>query len=194
MSKVAHNLLKVILCLSLLCSCNPVTVHKITTTIFDGVPSLPPTEQLCQEYHEAKVTEEAAKANAPASALAAQAKKAAIKGHPPYMEKRCNDCHDKSTDSGLIKPKDQICFVCHPTIIKKYYVHGPVSVGACLDCHDPHSSGQPALLKVEKKDLCAVCHKEKRIAESMHKKVTESGMACTDCHDPHDGDAKYFLR
>lgn len=191
MSKVVHTLFKVILSLSLLCSCNPVTVHKVTSTIFDGVPSLPPADQLCQEYHEAKVVEEASKA---APALAAKAAKEVARGHRPYVEKRCNDCHDKTKDSGLIKPRDQICFVCHPNIIKKYFVHGPVSVGACLDCHDPHSSGQSALLKVEKKDLCAVCHKEKRIAESMHKKVTESGMACTDCHDPHDGDAKYFLR
>lgn len=190
MSRGLGNLIKLVIALGLLCACDPLTVHKVTTTIFDGVPSMPPAEQYCQEYHEKKVAEQS-KASTTATA---EAKTAAGSSHPPYKEKRCNDCHDKTKESGLIKPRDQVCFVCHPGIMKKYFVHGPVATGSCLECHDPHSSTEPALLKVEKKKLCAVCHKEKRVAEAMHQKVTDSGMVCADCHDPHDGDAKYFLR
>lgn len=192
MPRALGNFIAIICVLGLLNGCDPLTVHKVTSTIFDGVPSMPPADQFCEEFHEKKVAEEQAAATK--STTAAVAKKEAVNGHPPYKEKRCNDCHDRSKDSGLIKPRDQICFVCHPNIMKKFFVHGPVATGACLECHDPHSSGEPALLKVEKKKLCFVCHKEKRVAEAMHQKVVDTGMACTDCHDPHDGDAKYFLR
>lgn len=189
MARGLGYLITVLVFLGLVCGCDPLTVHKVSSTIFDGVPSMPPAEQYCQEFHEKKVAEQASVVKTASGEV-----KKVVNGHPPYKEKRCNDCHDKSQDSGLIKPRDQICFVCHPNIMKKAFVHGPVAVGSCLDCHDPHSSAEVALLKVEKKKLCVVCHKEKRVADSMHTKVTDSGMACTDCHDPHDGEAKYFLR
>lgn len=194
MSRALGNLLAIVCALFALNACDPLTRHKVSSTIFDGVPSMPPADQFCQDFHEKKVLELAAAAAKVPTAAEELKKKEAASGHPPYKEKRCNDCHDKTQDSGLIKPKDQVCFVCHPGIMDKFYVHGPVAVGACLDCHDPHSSTEPALLKVEKKKLCVTCHKEKRVADAMHTKVTDSGMACTDCHNPHDGDAKYFLR
>jgi len=174
----------------MICGCDPVTTHKITSTIFDGVPSLPPPEQFCREYHERTVAEE----------LEAARKKelAAVKtegsSHPPYADKRCDDCHDKSKESGLIRPRNEICFVCHPTINKGAFVHGPASVGGCLECHEPHSSSNPSLLKFEKRSLCGGCHREKRLAETMHKSVTAKGMLCMDCHDPHSSNVRYFLK
>lgn len=173
-----------------MCGCDPLTVHKVTSTIFDGVPSMPSAEQYCQDYHEKKLAESRDSANKKS------ASETAANGsiHPPYKEKRCDKCHDKSKDSGLIKPRDEICFVCHPKILNKPMLHGPAAVGGCLECHDPHSTGFPSLLKVEKGKLCATCHQEPRQAAGMHDKVTSSGMVCTDCHNPHAGDAKYFLR
>jgi len=173
----------------LLCGCDPLTVHKVATTVFDGVPSLPPAEQYCKEYHEKKVEEER-------NEIKAKDAPAAVSGsiHPPYGEKRCEKCHDKTKDSGLILPKEQLCFLCHPNIIKGYFVHGPASVGGCLECHDPHSSLNPSLLKVDRKALCGTCHQEKRMAEGMHDKVTAKGMLCMDCHNPHSGAAPFFLR
>ncbi|QXE85638.1 cytochrome c3 family protein [Geomonas nitrogeniifigens] len=170
--------------------CDPITVHKISTTILDGAPSMPPADQYCQELTKKDAPGEHSAVQSTAGGI----KKDMVSSHPPYKEARCYDCHDGSTDKGLIEPPDRLCFVCHPDIKKKYFVHGPVATGACLQCHDPHSSREQALLKVEKKKLCFVCHKEKRIAEAMHQKVVDNGMACTDCHDPHDGDVKYFLR
>ena len=181
-----------IICISgALWGCDPLTVHKVTSTVFDGVPSLPPAEQYCQDYHEKKLLEE--KENA--SKKKTESEVADIgSSHPPYKEKRCEGCHDKAEESGLIKRRDELCFVCHPKIIDNLYAHGPAAVGACLECHEPHSSSNKSLLKVEKAKLCAVCHKEPRLAQSMHDKVTASGLLCTDCHDPHAGAAKYFLR
>ena len=174
---------------SVLCGCDPLTVHKVASTIFDGVPSMPPADQYCKDFHEKTVAEQLASAKRKSST---DATKGSI--HPPYKEKKCNNCHDKSKDSGLKRPKDQICFMCHPNIVNKPMQHGPAAVGACLECHDPHSTSNPSLLKVEKAKVCAVCHKEKRQAAEMHDKVIKAGMMCTDCHNPHAGDVKYFLR
>jgi len=174
-----------------LAGCDPLTVHKVTSTIFDGVPSLPPADQYCQEFHEKSTAEEKL-----AGLKAADGKKGDGTGssHPPYKEKRCDNCHDKSKESGLIKPKDEICFVCHPNILKGPMAHGPAAVGSCLECHDPHSSAFPSLLKVEKAKVCSACHKEQRLAQGMHDKVTATGLFCMDCHNPHAGQPKYLLR
>lgn len=183
--------LVLLLCgLGVLAGCDPVTRHKVTSTIFDGVPTLPPAEQFCQEYHEKKSAEEKA------GAVNKQTANAASVGskHLPYDEKKCNNCHDKTQESGLIKPKNQLCFVCHPKIVAKRMQHGPAAVGSCLECHDPHTSNYPFLLKAPPKEVCATCHAERRLAFEMHNKVTRTGMLCADCHDPHAGDAQYFLR
>jgi predicted CXXCH cytochrome family protein len=124
----------------------------------------------------------------------AQAGKAARSIHKPYGEKRCNDCHDFSSKVGLIRPKEQLCIGCHRDFIKGKYVHGPIATGTCSACHLPHMSEFPSLLELPKSEICAKCHKEKRLAETMHNKVMERGMECVDCHDTHYGDARYFLR
>lgn len=180
-----------VLCaVSVISGCDPVTTHKITSTIFDGVPSLPPAEQYCREYHENKLAEEEE------AAKRKQLEEAKVAGsaHRPYAEKRCDDCHDKSKESGLIRPRDQICFVCHPNINKGAFVHGPASVGGCLECHEPHSSSNPSLLKTDRATLCNDCHREKRLTAEMHKTVMSKGMFCMDCHNPHSSNVRYFLK
>jgi len=176
----------------LLCGCNPVTRHEVLTTIFDGVPSFPPQEELCKEYAE--------------NMMAASAKGAAVKQgetekpsqegsrHQPYDEKRCDDCHDKEKEGGLIKPKNELCFVCHVDFIKGGFIHGPVAVGDCLACHLPHTASFKSLLKIDRSQICSSCHKEKRLAAALHDSVRSKKMDCADCHDPHSGTARYFLK
>lgn len=175
---------------SALCGCDPVTTHKITTIFFEGVPSMPPAERYCQDYHEKKLAEEREAAKKKQTAATEQISS----DHLPFAEKHCDDCHDKRTETGLIRPRNEICFVCHPDIINGFFVHGPASVGGCLECHEPHSSAYPSLLKTDKKTLCAGCHQEKRAAEGLHDKAVANGMLCMDCHNPHSGTVPYFLR
>ena len=174
----------------LLCGCDPVTTHKITSTIFDGVPSLPPAEQYCREYHERARTEE--------REVERQKQLAALKEasseHPPYAEKLCSNCHDKNTDSGFVTPLKELCAVCHPNVAKAPFVHGPAAVGGCLKCHVPHNSPNSFLLTSPKAELCGVCHKEARLTEGMHGKVLARGVTCIECHDPHGGNNRYFLK
>lgn len=175
-----------------LCSCSPVTRHQVLTTIFDGVPSMPPAEQICAEYATDMLAKEKAEREGKGKP-AAEVQQAS--SHRPYAEKQCDDCHDKTTESGfVVKNKLDLCFHCHTDFIKGGYVHGPVAVGDCLACHDPHTSTLPVLLKVKAADICAVCHKEGRQAASMHASTVTAGMACVSCHSPHFGNAPFFLK
>jgi len=176
----------------LLTGCDPLTRHKVLSTIFDGVPTLPPPEDYCREAAEKKA--QSLQANAQPGDGAPRPAENSI--HPPYAEKRCNDCHEaeKTSVSGLIKPKYELCFMCHPDILKHSWAHGPAAVGDCLACHLPHEANYPSLLIRERSTLCDRCHQEKRLAEAMHETVKAKGMVCVDCHDPHSGVSKYFLK
>lgn len=173
---------------------DPVTNHKILSTIFDGVPYLPDSNQICEEYYVARIDAEAA--GLEATGLNAATGKLKRSRHKPYDEKKCNDCHsnDKNQNDGLIVPKQELCSVCHIDFIKGDNVHGPVAVGDCLACHLPHSSNHKALL-VEAPDLiCITCHQENRLAAAMHDRFIVKVISCGECHDPHAGDARYFLK
>lgn len=175
-----------------LCSCSPITRHQVLTTIFDGVPSMPPAEQICQEYVQDVLARERDQREGKGKFAAAAPVASA---HRPYTEKRCDDCHDKTTESGLVvKNKTELCFVCHADFIKGGFVHGPVAVGDCLACHDPHTSALPSLLKVSAADICAVCHREERQAVSLHTTVASHGLVCVNCHSPHFGNVRFFLK
>jgi predicted CXXCH cytochrome family protein len=140
----------------------------------------------------------AAKAAAAPAKGETKEEQAAAEGssHPPYEEKRCGDCHNTTEEktSGLILPPRELCFSCHTGFIKGHFVHGPVAVGECLACHVPHTSAFSSLLVKDKSEICAGCHKEKRLAAAMHDKVAARRMVCVDCHDPHYGEARFFLK
>jgi predicted CXXCH cytochrome family protein len=174
---------------ALLWGCNPVTTHNVASTLLDGAPSVTPTEQMCKEYREKSTQAH----DAPLAKIVPDVKEPRST-HRPYREKMCDSCHENGAAAALSKPARELCLPCHPGIVKRAFVHGPVAVGECLDCHEPHTAEEPALLKVEKGKLCLTCHTERRVAERMHAKLASTGMACTACHDPHGGNAKYFLR
>ena len=100
--------------------------------------------------------------------------------HPPYEEKRCNDCHGTGggVGSDLVKPKNELCFMCHPDILANPRAHGPAAVGDCLACHLPHDSPNSSLLIKPRSEICGRCHQEKRLAAAMHDRFVEKGMAC----------------
>lgn len=173
--------------------CDAVTRHKVLSTVFDGVPSLPPAENLCDAYYHQRV---AAEAEGEKLSEVTQNDNSQRSSHKPYAEKKCNDCHaqDKNLNDGLIVPKQELCFVCHKDFIHGEQVHGPVAVGDCLACHLPHSSKHKALLSYDPDEICAVCHQEKRLASAMHDRFVTKSISCGECHDPHSGDARYFLK
>jgi len=172
--------------------CDQVTRHKVLTTIFDGVPELPPVDDLCQEYVDemslAQLNEESV---AGAGDQPAQKKGSS---HPPYAEKNCAGCHQQGAGNELIKPARELCFVCHVDFIEGPFVHGPVAVADCLACHLPHSSSYKSLLVKGKSEICIKCHHEDRLAKAMHERLGDRGMACVECHGAHFGENQYFLK
>ncbi|MCB2183405.1 MAG: hypothetical protein KQH63_15330 [Desulfobulbaceae bacterium] len=178
------------------CSHDPLKRHKILTNAFDGVPDLPPLEQLCEDnmadmfntYYEKRLAE--------AEAGDIEEEKVVFAGssHRPYAEKNCQGCHNFKQKNLLIAPPDQLCEICHVDFVQGKFVHGPVSVRDCLACHLPHSSGYKSLLKESVSDICSKCHQEERLASEMHKLVMKNNMECVNCHDAHGGDTPYFLK
>ncbi len=178
--------------------CDPVTRHKVLVSVLDGYPSLPPVEELCREHEELTKASGLKKETTGEVVLPATDQNSV---HSPYEEKRCNDCHRENKGEGggdeeglLVKPREELCFVCHKNIIAKPFQHGPAAVGDCLACHLPHDSKYPALLSVSKDALCKKCHMERRKAARMHEQFVEKDMACVSCHDPHAGNTSYFLK
>lgn len=176
--------------------CNPVTRHKVLTTIFDGVPSQVPPKQVLEEYYQQRLAADAArKAAVEASGDGVTATSGSR--HRPYAEKKCKACHDFTSRVGLVRPKLELCVICHKDFIikdKTVNVHGPVAVGDCSACHLPHTSPNKALLERNETQICSKCHQERRQAAHMHDRVIARGMTCVDCHDPHYGAARYFLK
>jgi predicted CXXCH cytochrome family protein len=181
-----------ILAIVVFCGCSEATSHKVLSTIFDGVPSLPPPQQYCEEY----AAQSVAKLRAELEGKAKDTNEVTLKSsHPPYDEKKCDSCHDKTADSGFVsKTKNELCFVCHTNFLKNPFVHGPAAVGDCLACHDPHTATNPFLLKTSEATICAKCHQEGRQASSLHGTSASRGMVCINCHNPHDGNTRFFLK
>ena len=112
----------------------------------------------------------------------------------------CNDCHvvhrakDKVFDK---KTQPEVCFACHKDqrADSKKISHHPIEEGkvTCSDCHNPHGSTGPKLMKKNTvTETCFQCHAEKRgpfLWE--HQPVTED---CTNCHTPHGSNVTPLLK
>lgn len=178
------------MCVFFLASCDQAARHKALTTIFDGVPSLPPAEDLCEDY--AAQLEMASDM----STMDGEPKETLKSGsvHEPYGEKDCAGCHETGKSNELIRPRTELCFVCHVDFIQGDHVHGPIAVGDCLACHLPHQSNHSALLVKDRSEICSKCHREDRLAAGMHERLSSRGMPCVECHGAHFGNNQYFLK
>jgi len=109
----------------------------------------------------------------------------------------CTDCHNiHAPDQKVLTKATQadVCFTCHKaqrSQIRRISTHPLAINGAsaaptmvCSDCHNPHGSPGPTLLKKQTvNETCYTCHAEKRgpfLWE--HAPVVDS---CTTCHTPH---------
>ena len=103
----------------------------------------------------------------------------------------CTDCHTVHTAKDPVLTKitqPEVCFTCHAEqrADSFKFSHHPIREGkvVCSDCHNPHGSPGPHLLKeFTVNEVCYNCHAEKRgplLWE--HEPVREN---CLNCHTPH---------
>lgn len=200
-SKYLCSFIGIILLLCVTGGCikvDPLVKHKVLTTFFDGVPDIPSIDELCENniedlfnrYYEQKITE-ASTGDWDSGQTTTESSSST---HRPWAEKDCQGCHNFQAENKLHLPKNEICYLCHKNFIQGEFVHGPVSVGSCLACHDPHSSDHPSLLRESLETICFKCHLEERLTKAMHEKIIANGMLCVDCHDPHSRNIRYFLK
>jgi predicted CXXCH cytochrome family protein len=165
-------------------ACSEDSRYRVLSVFFDGVPEPGADRGAPADRRPGDVTE-IEDPGAP--------RRRVIYKHPPYVDKRCKDCH---TGGGyLIKsPEEGLCQVCHPDIPGEVaFLHGPLAVNACLACHASHQSDFPWLLLDDLHDICYRCHEFADLSTGLHHDSTDT-VTCVECHDPHGGGDKYFLR
>jgi predicted CXXCH cytochrome family protein len=179
--------------------CAPDTRYKVLSFFFDGVPSpngeeqpkkvvgpwgvpLEPDNPLAAEYA-------AAQARQPPPAPEP------VSTHAPWKNRDCFACHEAESSLVTAKGGDSLCRKCHTEYLDPApadWVHGPVALGQCSLCHEPHKSQYPALLKGPERDLCRRCHAETSLAEMpVHRSAGDK--ECSACHDPHMSGSRLLL-
>ena len=147
--------------------------------------------------------------------------------HPP-LSAGCVMCHSAidatviphgmtgAVARGLPAESPVLCQLCHDrTAFEGKFTHVPVAAGMCLSCHDPHSSDQPKLLKMQPAALCLQCHQG--IKSKPHVLAGFAGAGhplgdrkkglivadplrpdrefyCGSCHEPHRSEFTRLLR
>jgi predicted CXXCH cytochrome family protein len=166
-------------------SCDEVAHHDVLTFFFEGVPPLG-QGQLMEDSGDFDSQE-----------LSHTRPKQPWFVHQP--RKDCTLCHDKSrqrvfsSQTYLIKPIPELCYQCHADYTTSAaYVHGPVSVGRCLFCHNPHKSRIKHLLKEPEPELCYMCHNID-LVKLIPAHLVKQQFACTECHNAHTSSIKYLL-
>jgi len=106
-------------------------------------------------------------------------------------EVACTSCHQIHTQHDRVREKytqTEVCFSCHKeqrAMMNRPSRH-PIPEGkvVCSDCHNPHGSVGPKLVKRDSvNDTCYTCHMEKRGPfVHNHEPVAED---CMNCHNPH---------
>jgi predicted CXXCH cytochrome family protein len=170
----------------LMCSCDETKRHEMLTFFFDGVPPLR-AEQSGSELPGM---------NAGEPAGASQTNGWFV--HKPINN--CTECHGNSqrrTSSRqvqLVASVPQLCHKCHQEYAAlKGWVHGPVAVGECLLCHEPHKAKNESLLVKPVPELCYGCHDSQAI-RLIDGHAEESHVRCIRCHEGHAGVTKSLLK
>jgi DmsE family decaheme c-type cytochrome len=112
----------------------------------------------------------------------------------------CTSCHTihVAKDPILVRATQvDKCFSCHTQQrAESYeYSHHPIREGKtiCSDCHNPHGSAGPSLLKeFTVNETCYDCHTEKRGPMLWeHQPVREN---CLNCHTPHGSNEARLMK
>ncbi len=122
------------------------------------------------------------------------------RSHGIVTKNDCAFCHENAPQAYRIDhDNSKLCGKCHGRKNVARYVHGPVAVGSCTVCHDPHGQVNPDLLVKTGEDLCFQCHTAADALRHLIVKGTEDKSflrekGCGFCHDPHGSERRFLLR
>lgn len=180
--------------LSIPTGCDEETTYKVLSFFFDGVPK-PGTEKPVDEPVSLPEGILSDSTKQKVELAIKRPAKAEVFFHKPYREKRCNDCHQTGFGQRLVAARvDLLCQTCHEDFaVKRKYTHGPVAVGQCLTCHNPHLAKNKYLLLRAGDKTCTYCHEEiDMISVADHQ--ADNPLTCVSCHSPHFSDTnKIYL-
>ena len=117
--------------------------------------------------------------------------------HAPVTE-GCDACHRGSASKLVEDGNPPLCLACHEEVGRKAKAakvpHAAMEAARCVDCHNPHASAQPRLVKQPGGAPCLACHADQAPAagESDHGAIALVG--CQACHEPHGGARPKLLR
>lgn len=107
----------------------------------------------------------------------------------------CSDCHlksDEGWDSLVMRGGDAVCLGCHAEFQGPFPFEHQAGVGysteegSCLNCHDPHGSAYPRLLKQPYEgphfQLCSQCHSVPGHRDNSQHGAEWADMDCGECH------------
>jgi predicted CXXCH cytochrome family protein len=159
-------------------SCQPKTRYRTLSFFFDGVPNPDaPIEAVHRPDREESPFHPVRRPPAPTPAPIRSI-------HQPARQNQCLQCHDSVTMAPLALDAT-LCDKCHlEQRLREGWAHGPINLGTCVPCHDPHDSPYLHLLEKPVPDLCLDCHAEDMARQETYHEVPEVD-ACIQCHDPH---------
>lgn len=134
--------------------------------------------------------------------------------HEPFASGMCDVCHNIGAE-GKIEVKGQtkkICLVCHSSLVAKEDTikHSGYDMLECVDCHNPHTSGEKWLLKKKITQICFDCHGKEEAVKHPYDVVPsqkinldknseiwltyDKQISCISCHNPHSAKIPFLLR
>lgn len=124
--------------------------------------------------------------------------------HRPVTARMCKQCHEEATSPDALKVRKSgvdLCRGCHSDladeILSRRRIHWPaVDQVACLNCHSPHATAAPRLLRAPAKALCGSCHADTlgQFEQSQVKHPPVDEGECSTCHEPHASDNLFLMQ
>lgn len=114
--------------------------------------------------------------------------------HSPYLERKCDFCHNQEHMGSPKIAMPGLCTQCHSTLAKQQaFEHGPAVGGYCTQCHSPHQAKEENLLKITGRELCLNCHDAESLYQSEFHESNDE-MDCVSCHNPHSSNNHSLLQ
>lgn len=124
--------------------------------------------------------------------------------HRPVKARMCKQCHEEASSPNALNLKNsgvELCHGCHSDVanevVSRNRVHWPaVDQIACLNCHGPHATAAPNMLRAPTTTLCASCHADtlEQLASSRVKHPPAQEGECSSCHEPHASNNLFLMQ